>query len=73
MDKCEDKFLRFDLDYDEVIILDRKAAVAANQEILLQHGIPCDRSTGPDPAISEVNIGWCAFAAYYWGNHWTCA
>lgn len=37
-------YLRFDLEYNQVIVLDKKSAAAATQEILEQHCIAHDRS-----------------------------
>jgi hypothetical protein len=56
VDGCQDGFLRFDLDYDEVLVLDRKQATTANTDILAQHGIPADRSIGPIPADAKVRM-----------------
>ena len=39
-------FFRFDLDYDEVVVLDAGAAVGATPDILAQHSIPADASPG---------------------------
>lgn len=49
VDECDGEYLRFDLEYDEVIVLERKTASSANRDILTQHGIPQDRSIGKTP------------------------
>lgn len=54
VDECKESFLRFDLDYDEVLVLDRTQATTANTDILAQHGIPADRSIGPIPDDAKV-------------------
>lgn len=38
--QCQEPYLRFDIDYDEVIVLDAAAARAATEETLLLHSIP---------------------------------
>eukprot|EP00123_Amoebidium_parasiticum_P015986 comp23232_c0_seq1/m.37901 comp23232_c0_seq1/g.37901 ORF comp23232_c0_seq1/g.37901 comp23232_c0_seq1/m.37901 type:complete len:582 (-) comp23232_c0_seq1:161-1906(-) len=47
VDESTERYLRFDLEYEEVIVLDRDAAMASNDKILLQHCIPVSRSIGP--------------------------
>ena len=42
------RYLRFDLEYNQVVVLDREAAAAVGAEILTQHCIAADRS--PDLA-----------------------
>eukprot|EP01134_Creolimax_fragrantissima_P003125 CFRG3125T1 len=45
-DECEEDFIKLDFEYDEVIVLKRKEAMACNSEVLVQHGIPNARSLG---------------------------
>lgn len=44
---CTDEFLYFEMDDNETIILDRKEAHSANEEILKQYRIPSASSIGP--------------------------
>ncbi|CAG9461655.1 unnamed protein product [Pedinophyceae sp. YPF-701] len=45
VDGCKDKYLRLDLEYNQVVVLEAKAARKATEEILAMHGVPTDRST----------------------------
>jgi PDZ domain len=38
------KYMQFDLEYNQMVILDKAEAIKATPEILLQHCIPADRS-----------------------------
>ena len=44
VESSTEPYLRFDLDYNQVVILDKKEAMAATSSILEQHCIPSDRS-----------------------------
>lgn len=44
VEETDDKYIRFDLEYNQVVILDKEAALASTQSILDQHCIPSDRS-----------------------------
>lgn len=44
VESSTEQYLRFDLDYNQVVILDKKEALAATASILEQHCIPSDRS-----------------------------
>jgi hypothetical protein len=48
---CEGRWLRFDLDYAQALVLDREKAMQATAEILEQHCIASDRS--PDLVAAE--------------------
>eukprot|EP00884_Botryococcus_braunii_P000841 jgi/Botrbrau1/10758/Bobra.180_2s0023.1 len=37
---CKDTFMRYDLDYEQVVVIDRESAEAATQEVLKAHSIP---------------------------------
>eukprot|EP00124_Ichthyophonus_hoferi_P003193 Ihof_evm7s263 gene=Ihof_evmTU7s263 len=49
VDNCTDAYFRFDLEYEEMIVLHRETALACNEKILATHCIPCSRSVGPLP------------------------
>ncbi|OEL29463.1 Protease Do-like 9 [Dichanthelium oligosanthes] len=40
VEECNDAFLKFDLDYDQLVVLEMKTAKAATQDILTTHCIP---------------------------------
>uniref|UniRef100_A0A0A9EC75 Protease Do-like PDZ domain-containing protein n=1 Tax=Arundo donax TaxID=35708 RepID=A0A0A9EC75_ARUDO len=40
VEQCDEEFLKFDLDYDQVVVLETKTAKAATQDILTTHCIP---------------------------------
>ncbi|KAL6606937.1 hypothetical protein ACP70R_042590 [Stipagrostis hirtigluma subsp. patula] len=40
VENCNEEFLKFDLDYDQVVVLETKTAKAATQDILATHCIP---------------------------------
>eukprot|EP00871_Galdieria_phlegrea_P002145 jgi/Galph1/2931/GphlegSOOS_G1600.1 len=44
IDDTEEEFLRFDLEFDEVIVVQKKASIEESSQILVQHGIPTPRS-----------------------------
>ncbi|CAD7704517.1 unnamed protein product [Ostreobium quekettii] len=44
VDSCKDKYLHFDLDYNQKVVLEAKAARAATKSVLQVHCIPYDRS-----------------------------
>lgn len=44
VDSCKDKYLHFDLDYNQKVVLETKAARAATKSVLQVHCIPFDRS-----------------------------
>mmetsp|Transcript_3898 Transcript_3898/g.11656 ORF Transcript_3898/g.11656 Transcript_3898/m.11656 type:complete len:549 (-) Transcript_3898:1965-3611(-) len=46
VESTTEKYMRFDLDYDEVVVLETKVARTASKEILAQHGIPHSKSFG---------------------------
>lgn len=45
---------RFDLDYDEVVVLETAVARKASKEILEQHGIPESKSVGCLPEVCSA-------------------
>lgn len=47
VDACQDEYLRFDLDHDEVVVVSRKEAMECSAEILATHCIPAPHSIGP--------------------------
>ncbi|RLN11502.1 protease Do-like 9 [Panicum miliaceum] len=40
VEECNEEFLKFDLDYDQLVVLETKTAKAATQDILTTHCIP---------------------------------
>ncbi|PUZ77485.1 hypothetical protein GQ55_1G375400 [Panicum hallii var. hallii] len=40
VENCKDEFLKFDLEYDQIVVLETKTAKAATQDILTTHCIP---------------------------------
>lgn len=40
VEDCKEEFLKFDMDYDQVVVLETKTAKAATQDILATHCIP---------------------------------
>ncbi|XP_047082593.1 protease Do-like 9 [Lolium rigidum] len=40
VENCKDEFLKFDLEYDQIVVLERKTAKAATKDILTTHCIP---------------------------------
>ncbi|CAL5037730.1 unnamed protein product [Urochloa decumbens] len=40
VEECDEPFLKFDLDYDQLVVLETKTAKAATQDILTTHCIP---------------------------------
>ncbi|KAJ3694931.1 hypothetical protein LUZ60_000308 [Juncus effusus] len=40
VEKCEDEFLKFDLEYQQIVVLETKSAKAATRDILTTHCIP---------------------------------
>ncbi|CAN6170465.1 unnamed protein product [Urochloa humidicola] len=40
VEECSEPFLKFDLDYDQLVVLETKTAKAATQDILTTHCIP---------------------------------
>nr|CAB3448146.1 unnamed protein product [Digitaria exilis] len=44
VENCKDEFLKFDLEYDQIVVLETKTAKAATQDILTTHCIPCAMS-----------------------------
>lgn len=42
---CQDKYLRFDLEYSTMIVLETETARKSNDDILSTHGIGADRSS----------------------------
>ena len=44
VDECKEDYLRFDLEYNQMVILEAKDARLATKDILLTHCIPSDRS-----------------------------
>ncbi|KAL3147512.1 Protease Do-like 9 [Trebouxia sp. C0009 RCD-2024] len=44
IENCRDEYLRFDLEYNQTVILEREAAHAATKDIMTVHCIPKDRS-----------------------------
>ncbi|EME27544.1 serine-type endopeptidase isoform 1 [Galdieria sulphuraria] len=44
IDETSEEFLRFDLEFDEVIVIEKQAALEQSSQILVQHGIPTPRS-----------------------------
>ncbi|CAD6337117.1 unnamed protein product [Miscanthus lutarioriparius] len=40
VEECDEAFLKFDLDYDQLVVLETKTAKAATQDILTTHCIP---------------------------------
>ncbi|KAL6861312.1 hypothetical protein ACP4OV_017012 [Aristida adscensionis] len=40
VENCKEEFLKFDLDYDQMVVLETKTAKAATQDILATHCIP---------------------------------
>jgi len=40
VEECNEAFLKFDLDYDQLVVLETKTAKAATQDILTTHCIP---------------------------------
>jgi hypothetical protein len=44
IDETNEEFLRFDLEFDEVIVIEKSAAMEQSSQILVQHGIPTPRS-----------------------------
>ncbi|CAD6339714.1 unnamed protein product [Miscanthus lutarioriparius] len=40
LEECDDAFLKFDLDYDQLVVLETKTAKAATRDILTTHCIP---------------------------------
>lgn len=57
------RFLRFDLDYDEVIVLDAASVPAATVDMLDQHSIPAAVSPGLAEAAAEVKVEAAGVAA----------
>uniref|UniRef100_A0A0D9WNN6 Uncharacterized protein n=1 Tax=Leersia perrieri TaxID=77586 RepID=A0A0D9WNN6_9ORYZ len=40
VEECDEEFLKFDMDYDQLVVLETKTAKAATQDILTTHCIP---------------------------------
>eukprot|EP00899_Mesostigma_viride_P004617 jgi/Mesvir1/14156/Mv08891-RA.1 len=56
VEACREEYLRFDLEYNQVVVLDAKAALAASPGILETHCIPSGKSRdlcGPADASSK--------------------
>ncbi|KAA6422597.1 MAG: protease Do-like 9-like [Trebouxia sp. A1-2] len=51
---CEDQYLRFDLEYNQLVILEREAAHAATKAIMTVHCIPKDRSADLLPESNGI-------------------
>ncbi|KAK9829857.1 hypothetical protein WJX72_008281 [[Myrmecia] bisecta] len=49
VDTCKDKFLRFELEYNQMVVLETQVARDATADILLTHCIPSDRSANLRP------------------------
>ncbi len=49
------RYLRIDLEYNQVVVVDRREAAAANGAVLRQHGVAADRS--PDLAAAAAARG----------------
>ncbi|KAK9820002.1 hypothetical protein WJX72_005011 [[Myrmecia] bisecta] len=54
---CKDKWMRFDMDYEEVVILDTEIANAATQAILEAHSIPAVVSKDMRDLLREPTQG----------------
>ena len=44
VEACKDKYLRFQMEYNQLVIMEREAARKATEDILTMHYIPHDRS-----------------------------
>lgn len=44
VESCTENYVKLDMEYSQLLIMDTKAARAATQEILTMHYIPHDRS-----------------------------
>jgi hypothetical protein len=44
VESCEDEYLRLNMEYNQLLVLETQAARAATKEILTMHYIPHDRS-----------------------------
>lgn len=51
---CRDQYIRFDLEYNQIVILEREAAHAATKDIMTVHCIPKDRSADLLPDSTAV-------------------
>ena len=47
VENCKDEYLTFELDHDEVVVVNRRDAIESSQEILETHCIPAVKSIGP--------------------------
>lgn len=55
VEECTEKYLQFELEYDQVVILDRMQAGCATADILRQHCVDADRSA--DVGQPRVTLG----------------
>eukprot|EP00298_Acanthocystis_sp_HF-20_P014018 c20602_g1_i2.p1 GENE.c20602_g1_i2~~c20602_g1_i2.p1 ORF type:complete len:619 (+),score=230.11 c20602_g1_i2:112-1968(+) len=61
IETCQDEFIRLDLDYDEIVILDRKEGISVTKDVLAQNSIPAPMSPEllkkfPQKAVEEENV-----------------
>ena len=45
LEACTDDFLRFELEFNEIVVLNTQAARAATQDVLTTHCIPAEMSS----------------------------
>ncbi|KAG5587621.1 hypothetical protein H5410_048055 [Solanum commersonii] len=67
MDSCKDKYLVFEFEDNFLVVLEREAASSASSSILIDYGIPAERSSdllepyvdsiGPDEATDQHEFG----------------
>ena len=57
VEESNDRYLMLDLEYNQLVVLDREEAMKATEEILRQHCIAADRSVDLGPVVSTPGTG----------------